>query len=116
MAVPALDDCKPGFLPTEYNVVIAPEVLEEKKIGSIIITDATAEAEESRTMKGRLLAVSPLAFNYDQNWPDGAQPQPGQSVLFAKFGGVVVKGEDGREYRVCKDKDVMGIYQEQANV
>lgn len=110
MAVPDLNDCKPGFAPTEYNVLIAPEVIEEKKIGSIFITDATAEAEESRTMKGRLVSISPLAFNYETSWPDGAKPHPGQVVLFAKFGGVVVKGDDGRDYRVAKDKDLMGVY------
>ena len=110
MAVPELSDCRPGFVPTEYNVLIAPEVIEEKKIGSIYITDATAENEEARTMKGRLISASPLAFNYEANWPDGAKPQPGQVVLFAKFGGVLVKGNDGRDYRAAKDKDILAVY------
>lgn len=112
MALPTLDECKPGLKPTEYNVLIAPDDA-EKRIGSIIIPDSVQEANKMATMQGRLVDVSPLAFNYDADWPDGSRkPQPGDKVLFAKYAGVLVDGEDKREYRACKDRDVIAVYAE----
>ncbi len=116
MTLPALEDCKPGFTPTEYNVVIAAEGVVERSPGGLILPPKTAESAASASMKGLLVAVSPLAFNFDV-WPEGARkPQPGDHVLFAKYAGVVVTGEDGRELRLCKDRDLIAVYdKEQAN-
>jgi chaperonin GroES len=113
MALPKLEECNPGVKPTEYNVLIAPDDT-DRKIGSIIIPDSVKEANKMATMQGRLVDVSPLAFNFDA-WPDGARkPQPGDKVLFAKFAGVLFDGADKREYRACKDRDVIAVYEEVA--
>lgn len=107
--IPALEDCKPGIAPVEYNVLIAPEEVEEKTSGGIILVANTKEQEQTASMRGRLLAASPLAFNYDE-WPaDARKPQVGDVVLFAKYGGVLIKGADDREYRVLKDRDIMAV-------
>lgn len=110
MSIPSLSDCKPGFAPMEYNVVVRAEVIEEKTSGGIILTAQKKETDELAAMKGRLVAVSPLAFNYDA-WPEGSQkPKPGDVVLYAKYGGVLITGEDGHEYRVLKDRDIAGVF------
>lgn len=116
MAVPALADCNPGAAPSEFNVIIAPDDT-EKRIGSIIIPDSVKEANKMASMRGRLVAVSPVAFDY-ASWPEGSRrPQVGDEVLFAKFAGVLFDGADGREYRAAKDKDIIAVYsQEPANV
>lgn len=107
--IPDLVDCKPGIDPVEYNVLIAPETVEERTAGGIIRVESAKEQEQTASMRGRLLAVSPLAFNYDE-WPAHARkPQIGDAVLFAKYAGVLIKGADDREYRVLKDKDVMAV-------
>ena len=113
MTIPAFSECRPGFDAVEYNVVIAVDEQPGVTKGGIIIPDNSRENERLASMKGLLVSASPLAFNYDA-WPDGSRkPQPGDTILFAKFGGVLVTGEDERQYRVIKDKDVLAIYKEE---
>jgi len=107
--LPNLTDLAPGIRPTEYNVLIAAEVTEEKTVGGIFLPTAAKEANDISTMRGVLVAVSPLAFNYTDRWGDGEMPKPGDAVLFAKYAGTLVKGTDGNEYRLCKDKDIAAI-------
>ena len=108
-SIPSLSECKPGFNPVEYNVVIAPKRAQEKTIGGIIIPASTQEKDEAAEVWGLLVGASPLAFNYDQ-WPDGAtRPEPGDQVLYAKYAGILVNGDDGQEYRILKDKDIMAF-------
>lgn len=104
--IPKLSDCNPGIYPTEYNVLIIPEETEEVTSGGIILSAKTKEDNDIATMKGRLIAASPHAFTYASNWADGEMPKVGSAVLFAKYAGTLVEGVDGKEYRLCKDKDV----------
>ncbi len=109
--IPSLSDCNPGFAPFEYNVVIAPEEVETVTKGGIILTDAKKEVDGIATMRGRLVSVSPAAFDY-ANWPEGTRlPQPGDEVIFAKYAGVLIPGKDGREYRILKDRDIAAVIQ-----
>jgi co-chaperonin GroES (HSP10) len=101
-----------GISPIEYKVLIDPVKVEEK-IGSIIIPDATRDAEKYAQIKGRIVAASPLAFSYaspEEYEAAGARkPAPGDMVLFAKYAGVRVKGKDGVEYLIANDKDITAI-------
>jgi len=97
-----------GILPTEYKVLIAPKAIDEKTKGGIIIPDQTKERDQFAQMEGELIAVSPLAFTYD-DWKGHLPPKPGDRVLFAKYAGANVKGRDGKDYRLCNDKDVAAV-------
>lgn len=110
--IPSMSDLRPGMRPTEYNVLIAPEDTEEVTKGGIIIAAAIKENNDIATMRGRLVAVSPHAFSYTSNWGEGEMPSPGDAVLFAKYAGTLVTGADGKEYRLCKDKDVAAVLEE----
>lgn len=107
------DDAKPvnpsGIMPTEYKVLIAPKITEEKSKGGIILPDTTKERDQHAQMEGVIVAVSPLAFSYD-NWKeDSRPPQVGDRVLFAKYAGALVTGRDGVDYRIVNDKDVAAV-------
>lgn len=108
--IPSLSECKPGFDPVEYNVLIAPEEVETKTSGGIIIPENTKETEQTAQVRGLIVSVSPLAFNFDE-WPTDAPPRPkaGDHVIYAKYGGTIIKGDDGRDYRLLKDKDVCAV-------
>ena len=98
-----------GVYPTEFKVLIRPKAIEEKTAGGIIIPDQTKDRDQFAQMEGELIAVSPLAFTY-ADWPgDFNPPKAGDRVLFAKYGGAVVKGKDGIEYRLTNDKDVCAV-------
>lgn len=110
-SVPKLEDLDIGFTirPTEYNVVVAPAVV-ETKVGSILLADSTREKLEDTAQVGRIVAVSPIAFNYAQ-WSETGSlpPQVGDMVWFAKYAGGQFTGVDGRVYRIIKDRDVAFI-------
>ena len=106
--VPGLADCRPGLEPTEYNVVVIAAVMPEK-VGSILIADETRERMGDGLQVGRVIAVSPIAFNYER-WPEGASPPGvGDIVWFARYAGGTFTGVDGRQYRLVKDKDIGAI-------
>lgn len=98
-----------GIVPTEFNVLIQPKMVEEKTKGGIILPDDTKERDQFAQMEGVLVACSPLAFTY-ADWPNSDAPKVGDRVLFAKYSGAKVTGfKDGKEYRLCKDKDIAAV-------
>lgn len=61
---------------------------------------------------GRLVAVSPGAFllNEDMTPWAGEKPKPGDRVYIEKYAGKLVKGSDGRKYRLMDYGCVGAIY------
>jgi chaperonin GroES len=100
-----------GIMPTEYRVLIKPKSIDEKTKGGIILPDETKERNQFAQMEGELVAVSPLAFTYanEHEWAGASKPKPGDRVLFAKYAGAVVKGNDGADYRLINDKDISAV-------
>ena len=116
--VPRLADCLIPMEPVEYNIVIALAAAPKTagKMGSILLPDITKDQLGLAQQVGRIVAQSPLAYNFD-TWPPGARkPEVGDVVWFARYGGGLITGRDGREYRTIKDKDVIGIIQRAENV
>jgi co-chaperonin GroES (HSP10) len=98
-----------GIIPLEFNVLIDPDKIEEKTAGGLYKPQDTAEREKHQQTKGTIVALSPLAFNADIYPTDMAKPQPGQRVAIALHAGAFIKGADGKEYRMVKDKDVTAM-------
>ena len=114
---PKMDECQDhGFNPKEYNVIIAPSAIakEQKTAGGIILTAETAENENDRCQIGRLVAVAPAAFTYTDKWYAKDYPKAGDLISFARFAGSIQIGLDGNLYRICKDNDVMAVYDAEA--
>lgn len=106
-SIPSLSECNPGIRPSEFNVLVLPEVIEDK-VGNIFIPDSAKDAKEASGQRGRLVAISPVAFDY-ASFPEGSKPVVGDVVLFAKFAGTLVTGLDGRDFRLMKDRDIMAV-------
>jgi chaperonin GroES len=97
--------------PTEFKVLVHPKEVDEKTTGGIIIPEQSKEREQYAQQEGELIAVSPLAFTY-QDWPTDnvtGYPRVGDTVLFAKYSGAKVTGMDGVEYRLVNDKDIGAV-------
>ena len=103
-----------GITPLEYNVLIEPErandhVFKDPVTGrelKIHKPDEYKDREQISAAKGRVLAISPLAFNYDENAP---KPEIGDEVLFPRHNALIQKGVDGQEYFILKDKVIAAI-------
>lgn len=108
--IPELEACYPGLAPTEYNLVIAPGEPAKTvgKLGLLLIAEETQDQLSMAVQSGRLVAMSPLAFNF-AFWGEAVPPQVGDIVWFARHAGGVFEGADGREYRLIKDKDITGV-------
>lgn len=105
--VPRVEDCDPGFHPSEYNVLLIMPVIREKA-GSLLLADETKEKLGDAMQLARIVGASPIAFNFDR-FPAGTKPKVGDLVWFARYAGGMMTGRDGRVYRIIKDKDVMGV-------
>lgn len=102
-----------GLIPVEYKVAVRPVeetgVIKMKSGVQFIKPDDVKERDQHAAIEGVLVAMSPLAFSYEQ-WPEGARkPQVGDTVIFARYSGNTIKGADGVDYRIMNDKDVIAI-------
>jgi co-chaperonin GroES (HSP10) len=103
-----------GIHPIEYQVLVKDMETERKTAGGIILTDETISMNEGRQMRGTVLEVSPVAWNYlDEEYAYGAALRkrlPGMTVGFAKYAGATVMGKDDQEYRLLNDRDITNTF------
>jgi co-chaperonin GroES (HSP10) len=107
MNIPTLEECKPGLRATGFTVLVALADHERVTKGGIILADQTVERESMKTARGRIVSVSPAAFDFADF--AGHHAKLGDIVAFAQYAGIIVKGDDGRDYRLIQDKEVWGI-------
>lgn len=98
-----------GIEPFEFKVLVRPDEVKQVTKGGIMLAQQTVQAMQFAICKGTMVALSPLAFNYDEGITNSDCPQPGARVLFAKYAGGEVEGRDGKTYRIMSDKDIMAF-------
>lgn len=99
-----------GIQPTDFNVLVLPKPVEEKTKGGVILPDAVKDRAMYAEMEGQIIALSPAAFSHitDVEW-NGQKPAAGDRVIIAKYAGVRVKGDDGVDYVLVKDRDITAV-------
>lgn len=97
-----------GIRPMEYKVLVEPKEVDQKTKGGLILADETVEKESFARMEGVLVAVSPLAFNFD-NFPQDQAPKVGDTVLFGKYNAQEIVGRDGKTYWLMNDRSIVGV-------
>lgn len=98
-----------GIHPTEFNVLVKVEEVEDTTAGGIIMSDETVARRQAFATRAVIIETSILAFSYER-WPEGARkPREGDKVIITKAAGVAVEGLDGEEYKLVKDKDIGAI-------
>ncbi|UOF81787.1 co-chaperonin groeS [Caudoviricetes sp.] len=100
---------KHGLKALEYKVIVHPVKVEERTKGGIVLPDIVVEKDQNSAMEGTIVDISPLAFTYAE-WPaDASKPAVGDKVIFSRYSGINVKGNDGLEYRIMNDKDIVAV-------
>jgi chaperonin GroES len=94
-----------GINPLDLRVLVKPDKVQDKTAGGIYIPDAVNERSQMAECRALLVAVGENAFAEIV----GPRPEPGQRVLIAKYAGIVTKGDDGEEYRLCNDADICAV-------
>jgi chaperonin GroES len=100
-----------GIDPLDMRVLVKPDPAADR-IGSIILADQTKEQNKHSSVKATLVAVGINAWCEAKAARGFIAPKAGARVMIAKYGGVVVKGDDGEEYRIMNDEDVVGLLKE----
>lgn len=101
-----------GIEPLDVRVLVHPDPVVEVTKGGIYLPDQVKETEKFATVKATLVAVGVNAFAEAKANPSFSAPEPGARVMIAKYGGVNIKGEDGQEYRLMNDEDVVALLKE----
>jgi co-chaperonin GroES (HSP10) len=108
-----------GLVPVEYYTVVELDPQEEKTAGGIILVQQTQDADKISAQEGTLVAISPLAFNYD-SWPDDSpKPRVGDRVMFKRFDGHLHEREVGgvkRVFKLLNDKSIIAIVEPPAEL
>ena len=95
------------LIPMEFNVVVEVDAPPDR-IGSILLPPSVADKERLQADEGILVAISPLAFSYD-DWPPGSRkPTIGDRVLIGRYTGIT-REKEGVLWRILKDKDVIAV-------
>lgn len=94
-----------GITPLDVKVLVKPDPVEEMTKGGIILADTTKEKSKYAATKGTLIAKGPNAFS---EWGSSNAPIDGARVLHAQYAGSRFKGDDGEDYVVMNDEDIIG--------
>jgi len=88
-----------------YRVLVLPDEIRETTAGGIVITETIREEHGQAQCTGSLVAVGPDA------WAEHRRPwaKLGDRVLFARHGGLVIDGQDGKKYRMLNDEQITGL-------
>lgn len=96
-----------GITPLDLVALVYPDPVEEVSKGGIIIPDTVQAKQKYHTQKATLVAVGKSCFT---QWVE--KPQAGERVLIVQYAGTLIKGKDGKEYRIVKEDDIIAGLEE----
>lgn len=102
-----------GIRPLEYKVIVLPQQVDEKTRGGLYLPQEARDKEQHGQMEGVIVAMSPLAFNYD-DFPDDMKPVVGDHVVFPRYQATEFDGRDGKKYWIMADKAIVGVMDDRA--
>lgn len=97
-----------GITPLDVRVLVRPDAVSDK-VGGIFLPDSVKEQDRFAQMKATLVAAGANAWCEAKAGAGFVAPEPGARVLIAKYGGILVKGDDGEDYRIMNDADVTAV-------
>ena len=96
--------------PLEYKVNVKLHTVDDKTEGGLIKPDSVVQQEEMAQVYGTVTEMSEMAFTNGEGerW-HCTIPNVGDEVMFAKYSGLKWVDEDGTEYRMMNDKDIVAV-------
>ena len=91
--------------PLGDRVLIKPTVEEEKSKGGILLPDTVSK---EKPQVGEVLSVGPGATNKDGKMIP-MTVKKGDKVVYAKYSGTDIKGDDDEDYLILSEKDILAI-------
>ena len=108
----AYDGNTSGYQPFGKNVIIGIDRCPEKTSGGVLLTDQARETQDAGSITGAVVAIGAEAFRFfDDGAPwVGETITVGDRVTFEKYAGILVPGEDERQYRICDYRAIAARY------
>jgi len=91
--------------PLGDRVLIKPILEEEKSKGGILLPDTVSK---EKPQAGEILAVGPGATNKDGKIIP-MTVKKGDKVVYAKYSGTDIKGDNDEDYLILSEKDILAI-------
>ena len=91
--------------PLGDRVLIKPISEEEKSKGGILLPDTVSK---EKPQVGEILAVGPGSTNKDGKMIP-MTVKKGEKVVYAKYSGTDIKGDDDEDYLILSEKDILAI-------
>ncbi len=101
-----------GYDPLDDKVLVLTDTHVGVTAGGVHIAAETIERQTMAAEHGTVIAVGPAAFRFNdqgtRSWA-GIVPEPGDRVYFERYGGQLLKGVDGRLYRLMSQRCIGAI-------
>lgn len=97
-----------GLRPSGFNVIVRMDTAETVTPGGIILPEKQAERDKLAVEEGEIVAMSPLAFNYADDWGPDGHPKVGDRVIIRRYDGLL-RERGGKDYRIIEDKSVVAV-------
>ena len=91
--------------PLGDRVLIKPKVEEEKSKGGILLPDTISK---EKPQAGEILAVGPGGTNKEGKLVPMIVKK-GDKVIYAKYSGTDIKGDNDEDYIILSEKDILAI-------
>ncbi len=102
-----------GIYPSCDRVIVKQE--EVLKPDLIELPEDVKERQNAAGAIGHIIAIGETAWLFEElkyHLDLRERYQPGRRVIFAMYGGQILKGKDGKEYRLIRDADVLALCDE----
>ncbi len=109
---PYLGSNRSGWSPVGDYVLVQPDAIAQTTSGGIELPADIAERMQLAAITGVVVECGGEAFkwNADRTRPfGGSPPKAGDRIIFEKYAGKPILGEDGISYRIMEDKMIGGV-------
>lgn len=97
-----------GFEPLDLRVLVLPDEVQTKTKGGLHLPDSIIEQDKFAQTKATIIAVGDNAWEEAKaRAPGFRSPAPGDRILYGKYSGQRLTGDDGKEYVIMNDEDVL---------
>jgi co-chaperonin GroES (HSP10) len=103
-----------GITPLDHRVLIKQDDPETVTAGVIILPPSETDKQKYAMTNATVIAVGSLAWaeakhDAERFGVDFNAPVPGSRIKVGKYAGTRYEGEDGAEYTIVNDEDVIGL-------
>ena len=101
-----------GWEPALDRVLVRPDIASVRSSGGVELPEDLTDRMQMAAITGVVIAVGDDAFKWNADGTrlfEGYKPVPGDRVIFEKYAGKPILGEDGQDYRLLDYKSIGGV-------